>query len=169
LYEEPKAFTTLLNTIDLSRSTLSIHLKQLQEAGVIEKAIKNNEVVYQTIPNEEKWLSEIKRMSFDYALAYLCAINPEMGFFVQVMSKLLVRIAVTKRNKMIELGRELSNDEVVMLGREVVHQMVNEYTELSKDPMKFGEEVLPVSLDKFAKIMEAGQMLLTEMRKVEKK
>src|SRR5208283_2686361 len=93
---------------------------------------KNDKVVYQTVLDSEKWLSEVNKMSFDYALAFLMAMNPEMGNLFAVMSKVLVRVAVSKGKKMIELGRELSTDEVVKIGRDVVKQMGKEYTDLSK-------------------------------------
>ena len=53
IFDKSMTFMELKNHTGFAKSTLSSHLKELQELGIIEKALVNDRVVYQTSLNEE--------------------------------------------------------------------------------------------------------------------
>lgn len=72
LLEEPLSFTKLLNTLSISRRTLSEHLKDLEKEKIIVRTRRNDKRVYQVIfDDKEKIMNELKSTHFDLLLKTL--------------------------------------------------------------------------------------------------
>jgi len=72
LLKDPLTFTELLKTLPISRGTLAGHLKDLEEANIIERTRRKGKRVYQVIfGDEEKIMDEIKSAHFDLLLKIL--------------------------------------------------------------------------------------------------
>lgn len=112
LIQNPLTFTKILNEIGLARSTLTQHLKDLQQQQVVEKAIMNGRVVYRLILDEEKMLDEIKRASFDGLLSLISAINRELAMFIEMLLRILVKSTVYFKTRELVDGKKPSAEEM---------------------------------------------------------
>jgi DNA-binding transcriptional ArsR family regulator len=76
-------FTELLNETGFSRATLTNHLKDLRQDGIIEKTIENNRVVYSITLDENRLESEIKKIGFDILFDFVYEEHPKVAFYVE--------------------------------------------------------------------------------------
>lgn len=112
IFKESMTFTELRNHTGFAKSTLSSHLKELKEYGVIEKALENDRVVYRTSLNEEALEAEFKRKNFDSILHYLLQSSPEIGVWFKVSMKLAVRTIIFNKKRELDGKPPLPDDEV---------------------------------------------------------
>lgn len=90
-----------------SRATLSKHLKDLQEDGIIEKAISNGKVVYQIKSfDEETVLAELKIGFFDSFSEILSLVFPSVEERVIMFLKSLSKEIVQYRKDVIDHGEK---------------------------------------------------------------
>lgn len=112
LLDESYTFGELLNEVELSRSTLSAHLSDLQEDGLIEKAIENNRVVYRTTLDEKVIELEMKNLSYDWIREFLYDTIPSIGMFVDISIKILIMEKIWMRQRKFE-GNPPSQEEEI--------------------------------------------------------
>ena len=67
-FEKSLTFTELLGETGFAKSTLTTHLSDLKESGIIEKALEKDRVVYRLTLNEEKILINIPFNVIKYLL-----------------------------------------------------------------------------------------------------
>ena len=127
LLENSLTFTELLNETGLARSTLSNHLKELQELQIIEKAIENGRVVYRTMLDEDTIESELKSASFDLVLKMMSSAVPGLGLFVKFVLKLGIKTRILNRRLEIEGKPALSESEFMkVMARDLAESMSKE-------------------------------------------
>lgn len=112
ILRNPLTFTEILDKSELSRSTLTQHLKDLQKEQVIEKTILAGKVVYRPILDEEIMLKEVKRASFDGLLSLISKINLDFGRYIEVLLRILVKLTIYIKNRELIEGKKTSSDEI---------------------------------------------------------
>jgi len=131
LLEKSLTFTELLNETGLARSTLSNHLKELQEQQIIEKAIENGRVVYRTMLNEEIIESEMQIATYDLLLKLLSKERPGAGLFLKLLVKWSVHARIINKKREIEGKKPLTKDELI---KEATHAVFNSLSQDEVDP-----------------------------------
>lgn len=131
LLEKSLTFGELLDEVGLSRSTLSGHLSDLQQDGLIEKAIKNNRVVYQTTLDAEKIEAEFKKLSYDMLVNIAEKSQPGLDKFLKILMVLVVKFRVLASKRKLEGKPELSFEELPeryrsLIGEELGKTNVNQ-------------------------------------------
>jgi len=103
--KEPSTFTELLDKIDVSRATLSKHLKDLQKRGLIERAISGERIIYKPSQiDEETVLAELKVIFFDSSVEILSLILPSAKEGIEMYLKSLAREMIQYQNDVINYG-----------------------------------------------------------------
>lgn len=105
--KEPLTFSELLDETDVSRATLSKHLKDLQKKGLIERAISGERIVYKLSQiDEETILAELKVGFFDSSLEILSRIFPSIKEGVEMYLKSLAQMIVQYQKDVNKYGEE---------------------------------------------------------------
>lgn len=102
LFDKSLTFTELLKETGFSRSTLSKHLKDLQDAKVVEKAIEKGKVVYRTTLNEERILSELKKTTFNSIMRLISMYYPELHRLTELHLRLNVKSVILSKKRKAE-------------------------------------------------------------------
>ncbi len=72
LLNQPLSHKELLETLQISRGTLSVHLRELETDKIIERTRRNGKRLYQIIfDDEERIMDELKSIHFDLLLKML--------------------------------------------------------------------------------------------------
>lgn len=109
LAEEPLTFKELDDKkIVKSKSTLSNHLKNLLDDGLIEQRIENRKVFYHTSKflDEETVVAELKTGFFDSLIGILSILFPNAKEGVEAFLKSWARIIVQYKKDEVKYGEE---------------------------------------------------------------
>jgi DNA-binding transcriptional regulator GbsR (MarR family) len=127
LLRKPMTFTELLETTNLSKATLSSHLKKLQKENMIERTIDKR--IYRVILNENRLIDEIKATTFDVLMELLKESN--LSEIAQIFEEMvrIVTINIIELKKREALGEQISSmrseNKMIML-KEKMKEMSNE-------------------------------------------
>jgi DNA-binding transcriptional ArsR family regulator len=97
LLDESMTFSELLEETGFSRSTLSTHLKALQKSGVIERAVQKEKIVYRTVLDTNKLVSEMSQINLGLFLLILEVVDSEYAKnFRSMLAKVTGKIIEVK-------------------------------------------------------------------------
>lgn len=107
ILHEPATFSELLSKTGFSRATLTSHLKDLEEDGLIERRFKNGKRVYQTKRlDEETIVAELEISYFDFFSQLLSRFIPDAKERIDMFLKSLAKEIIQSRKDAVEYGQE---------------------------------------------------------------
>jgi predicted transcriptional regulator len=140
LLKTPMSHKDLLETLKISRGTLSKHLRDLEEDGIIGKTRRNGKRVYQIIfDDEEKIMDELKAMHFDLLLKLLSDfVDPLFVEFWKSYSESILRGIIYFKKRAIMGSPELSIREMNLQ----VYETIKKSASPRMQKMMYVDEIL---------------------------